>query len=142
MKSVVKRRQRIIRVRRAQHLQAQAVVAQAEGRLASLETSSDRLRQLRESLNMAPGVASGAALANAAEMAMRLDNARDGLRDAIVGAKAAVDKSAELRLEARIRQESAERLGEQAARALEAYRERRAPGAGRRRTLSDEGKSA
>ncbi|WP_380872530.1 hypothetical protein ACFB49_34600 [Sphingomonas sp. DBB INV C78] len=142
MKSVVKRRQRIVRVRRVQHLQAQAVVAQAEGRLASLENSSDRLRMLRDSLEIEPGMVSGANLANAGEMAMRLDSARAGLTDAIVGAKAAVDKSAALRLEARIRQESAERLGEKAARALEAYRERRAAGAGRRRTLGVEGKNA
>lgn len=141
MKSVVKRRERIVRVRRVQHLQAQAVVAQAEGRLASLENSSDRLQMLRESLAVGTGGLSGAAFVNAAEMAMRLDSARAGLTDSIVGARAAVDKSAALRLEARIRQESAERLGEKAARALEAYRERRAPGGGRRRTLGDEGKS-
>ncbi|ARS27720.1 hypothetical protein [Sphingomonas sp. KC8] len=142
MKALVKRRERIVRVRRVQHLQAQAVVAQAEGRLASLETSSDRLQLLRESLAVAPGGLSGAAFVNAAEMAMRLESARAGLTDAIVGARAAVDKSAALRLEARIRQESAERLGEKAARALEAYRERRAPGAVRRRTLGSEGKTA
>ena len=60
MKSVVKRRERIVRVRRVQHLQAQAVVAQAEGRLASLETSSDRLQLLRESLAVGPGGLTGA----------------------------------------------------------------------------------
>lgn len=142
MKSVVKRRERIVRVRRVQHLQAQAVVAQAETRLANLESSSDRLHRLRESLALTPGMESGATLANAAEMAMRLDGARAGLTDAIVGARAAVDKYAALRLEARIRQESAKRLGEQAARALDAYRERRAAGAGRRRLLGAEGRSA
>jgi hypothetical protein len=125
-----------------QHLQAQAVVAQAENRLANLESSSDRLHRLRESLALTTGMESGATLANAAEMAMRLDGARAGLTDAIVGAKAAVDKYAALRLEARIRQESAERLGEQAARALDAYRERRAAVGGRRRLGGMQGKTA
>lgn len=142
MKGLIRRRDRIVRVRRVQHIQAQAVVAQAEGRLASLESSSDRLRSLREALAIDAGGMTGAGLANRAEMAMRLDSVRDGLRDAIVGAQAAVDKSAALRLEARIKQESAERLGDQARRALEAYRERKAPGAGRRRGIGDEGKSA
>lgn len=142
MKGALKRRERIVRVRRVQHLQAQAVVAQAETRLATLESNSERLHHLRESLAIAPGAQSGATLANAAEMAMRLDGARAGLTDAIVGAKAAVDKYAALRLEARIRQESAERLGEQAARALAAYRERRAGMQGRRRLLGSDGKIA
>jgi len=142
VKDVLKRRERVVRVRRVQHLQAQAVVAQAENRLATLESNSERLHRLRESLALSPGMLSGATLANAAEMAMRLDGARAGLTDAIVGAKAAVDKYAALRLEARIRQESAERLGERAARALEAYRERRVTAAGRRRMLGSEGKSA
>lgn len=142
MKGMLKRRERIVRVRRVQHLQAQAVVTQAESRLATLESNSERLHMLRESLAIEPGVQSGATFANAAEMAMRLDGARAGLTDAIVGAKAAVDKYAALRLEARIRQESAERLGEQAARALATYLERRAPMASRRRVLGSEGKSA
>lgn len=142
MKGLVKRRERVVRVRRVQHLQAQAVVAQAETRLATLESNSERLHQLRESLAIEPGMQSGATFANAAEMAMRLDGARAGLTDAIVGAKAAVDKYAALRLEARIRQESAERLGEQAARALAAYRERRALMPGRRRLLGSKGKTA
>ena len=69
---------------------------------------------------------------------MRLDAARDGLTDAIVGARASAERFAALRLEARIRQESAERLGEQAQAALTQAQERRQPLGGRRRGRLEE----
>jgi len=133
MKDVIRRRERVARVRRVQHLQAAAQAAQAEGRVASLENSDARLVQLRTSLDLAPGLLSGAALSNVGELAMRLDQAREGLTDAIRSARASALHLAALRLEARIRQESAERLGEQAQAAFDEARERRASGGRRRR---------
>lgn len=127
MKALVRRRQRVARVRRVQHLQASAIAAQAEGKAVSLQLSADRLAQLRGSLDLAPGAVSGAALSNAGELAMRLDAVRDGLTDAIVSARVSAARFAALRLEARIRQESAEKLGERASAALDQQRERQAP---------------
>jgi len=135
MKALVQRRERIARVRRVQHLQAAAHAAQADARVASLETSESRLTELRHSLTLEPGVFSGATLSNAGELAMRLDTARQGLTEAIVAARASAAQFAALRLEARIRQESAERLEEQAQTAFDELRERRSPsGRLRRRT--------
>lgn len=125
MKRLVERRERIARVRRVQHLQAAATAAQAEGKVASLELSAARLVELRSGLAMDLGAATGSALQNAGELAMRLDNARHGLTDAIASARANAAHAAAQRLEARIRQESAERLGEQAVAAFEETRERR-----------------
>lgn len=133
MRGLVERRHRIVRVRRVQHLQAAAAAARAEGKVVSLETSAERLVELRMSLGLAPGTVNGAALSNVGELAMRLDTVRDGLTDAIVSARASADQFAALRLEARIRQESAEKLGEQAQAALVEERERRAPRGGKRR---------
>jgi hypothetical protein len=133
MKALVDRRRRIVRVRRVQHLQASAEAARAEGKVASLETSAERLVELRMSLGLAPGTVNGAALSNVGELAMRLDTVRDGLTVAIVSARASAEQFAALRLEARIRQESAEKLGEQAQAALVEERERRVPGGSRRR---------
>lgn len=141
MKALLRRRERVVRVRRVQHLQAAAQAGEAAGKLNALEMSADRLLQLRSSLGIAPGAISGAALSNLGELAMRLDSVRDGLTDAIVGARASAAQFAALRLEARIRQESAERLGEQANLALNEQRDRRAARTpGRRKNL--EGRNA
>lgn len=125
MKAQVQQRARIARVRRVQHMQASAAAAAAEGQLVQLEMSAERLATLRDSLTSAPGFSSGAALSNAGELAMRLDQARHGLTDAIVSARAAAARRAEERLEARRRQEGAEKLGERAVAALQEMIERR-----------------
>jgi hypothetical protein len=132
MKALVRRRERIVRVRKVQHMQAAAHAAAAQGRVDSLELSASRLADLRGSLGFAPGQFTGAMLSNAGELAMRLDMARHGLTDAIVAARASAAQFAALRLEARIRQESAERLEEQAGAALAEATERKL-GAGRPR---------
>ena len=134
MKALVRRRERIVRVRHVQHLQAAAQAAQAEGKVLSLEMSAERLVELRSSLALPPGPVNGASLSNVGELAMRLDSVREGLTDAIVSARALAERFAAMRLEARIKQESAERLGEQAQAAFDEERERRAPGGARRRT--------
>jgi hypothetical protein len=128
MKGLVQRRERIARVRRVQHLQAAAKASQAEGKLVSLETSAARLVELRQGLSLQVGTVSGATLQNTGELANRLDQARHGLTDAIVNARATAASAAAQRLEARIRQESAERLEEQALAAREDMRERRVQG--------------
>jgi hypothetical protein len=134
VKALVQKRARIARVRRVQHVQAAAVAAAAEGHVIQLESSAKRLAALRDSLTVAPGMLSGAALSNAAELSMRLDQARQGLPDAIVCARAAAADRAAARLEARKKQESAERLDERAAEAFARWAERRMLG-GRPRRL-------
>lgn len=139
MRAIVRRRERIARVRRFEHVQAAGEVVRAEGRVTSLETSASRLGELRISLTPMPGRLDGAALAHAGELAMRLEAARDGLTDAIVGARANVVKATAERVLARIAQESAERLGERAGAAWAEQIERRQPAGGRgRRSLQGE----
>ncbi|WP_076071926.1 hypothetical protein [Sphingomonas montana] len=139
MKGLVRRRERIVRVRRVQHLQVAAAAAQAEGRALQLETTSDRLRDLRGSLAATPGVTFGAALANVNELGARLEKVRDGLTDAIVGARATAAEQAALRLAARIREESAVRLKERSDALWAADRERRLSRIAGRRPVRGDG---
>ena len=125
MSALLDRRARIARVRRVQHLHAAAEAAQAEGRVASLESTADHLLQLTHALGHAPGGLSGGQLGNAAELAMRLDTVRHGLTGTIVAARSTALAQVARRVEARILQESAERLEERAARAIELVREQR-----------------
>lgn len=133
MKQLVRKRERVVRVRHVQHLQASAQAAQAEGRVATLEANAARLVSLRGSLTPAPGASFAAALSNAGELAMRLDAARESLTPAIRDAQASADRLGAARLEARIRQESAERLGERAQAAYAEWRERKRATPHRRR---------
>lgn len=133
MRAIVHRRERVLRVRRVQHLQAAAAAAQAAGRAAQLETTSGRLGELRATLVSAPGATFGAALSGAGELGLRLEKMRDGLTDAIVGARATAAEQAALRLAARIREESAARLRERSATAWNEERERRLSAIGGRR---------
>jgi hypothetical protein len=137
---LVQRRARFARIRRVQHLQAAGQAAQAEGRAASLEDTAAHLGQLCHSLTPVQGPLVAAQLSNAAELAMRLDKVRNSLTDSIVSARATAVESAARRLEARIRQESAERLEERAARAVALLRERQQQASGGRRKAAAEEK--
>lgn len=134
MKSVVKRRERLVRVRKVQHLQATAVAAQAEARALTLEQNAERLVSLRGSLTPATGTTFAGALSNAGELSMRLDAARHGMNNALADARTQAERLRTLRLEARIRQESAEKLGQQAGAAYAAWREKRATTPHRRKS--------
>jgi hypothetical protein len=110
MTALAQQRARIARVRRVQHLQAVGAAAQAEGKLVQLEGNAERLLSLRASLTGEAGITSGAALGNARELAMRLDEVRHGLSRAIGSAKEAVELRSQERIGAHIARESAERL--------------------------------
>jgi len=114
MTNVVKRRERIARVRRVEHMQAAAASAAAEAQLGSLEQSAARVLDLRLQLTSGVGATSAETLAARGELAHRLDLARFGLADAIAGARSVVENKSAERVAARIRQESAERLVERA----------------------------
>lgn len=133
MKQLVRKRERIVRVRHVQHLQASAQAAQAEGRVATLESSAARLATLRGSLSPAPGMLFAAALSGAGELAMRLEAAQESMVPAIRDARASAERLAATRLEARIRQESATRLEERAQAAYADWRERKQATPHRRR---------
>lgn len=139
MKQIVKRRARIARVRRAQHLQASAQAQMAENRVSTLENQAGHLIRLASDLDATPGLATGAMLANAGELALRLRAARDGLSDAIAGARATALERSALRLEARIRQESAERLDARARAVLAEHAERKGNVPARRKPRLAEG---
>jgi len=115
MNAVVRRRERIARVRRVEHAQASGAAAVAEAQLESLEQGAARVLDLRFSLTAGVGNMLAGTLAAQGELAHRLDVARFGLTDAIAGARAVAKAKAVERVEARIRQESAERLAERAA---------------------------
>jgi len=123
--AAIERRARIARVRRVQHLQAAADAARADGRVQHLENTADHLAQLTRALSPGPGALSGAALGNAAELAARLDTVRHGLAGPIADARSAALAGAMRRMEARIAQETAERLETRAHEAAALLRERR-----------------
>lgn len=140
MKHVVRRRARIARVRRAQHLQASAHAAMAANRVQTLEGQATHLIRLAGDLDASPGQMTGASLSNAGELAQRLRAARDGLVDAIVGARATALERSLQRIEARIKQESAERLDARARSSLAELMERKRAALPRRRVrLIDDG---
>jgi hypothetical protein len=141
IKQKVAKRARIARVRKVQHSLAAAAAARAENHAAMLETSAARLAQLRFSLSVSKGMSSGAAIAHLGELAMRLDDARHGLSDAIASARANADQQAEVRLAARRRQESANKLEIRAAAALAEFLERNAITTPRRKTRTTLGET-
>lgn len=133
MSAAVRQRGRIARVRRLQHGLAASSAAAAVGQLRNLETSRERLMQMRGELGASQGATSGALLSAAGELAMRLDAARLGLAPTIEAARSAAAAREQARLHARREQESAERLEQAAAAAAEASAERRTNRSGRRR---------
>lgn len=124
--ALVKRRERIARVRRVEHVLASGAAAAAEAQLASLEASAERVLSLRLMLTTGVGSISSETLASQGELAHRLDVARFGLADAIANARTTAEARAAERVAARIRQESAEKLKDRAVSAAEALAERRA----------------
>jgi hypothetical protein len=123
--SLVKRRERIARVRRVEHVLASGAAAAAEAQLASLQASAERVLSLRLMLTTGVGSISSETLASQGELAHRLDLARFGLADAIAGARATAEARIADRIAARVRQESAVKLKERAAAAAGAQAERR-----------------
>jgi hypothetical protein len=140
MNGLVRQRARLARVRRIQHGLAATVAAQAAGRVQMLETSRERLRQMRSELRPAEGPTTGAAMARMGELAMRLDSARHNLGPTIDSARSAAMAREGERLAARRDQESAEKLEAAALRVAEELAEQklRQAGRGRARLLQGE----
>jgi hypothetical protein len=140
MNGLVRQRARLARVRRIQHGLAATVAAQAAGRVQMLETSRERLRQMRTELRPAEGPTTGAAMARMGELAMRLDSARYNLGPTIDSARSAAAAREAERRAARRDQESAEKLEAAALRVAEELAEQRLrqSGRGRGRLLQGE----
>ena len=133
-KTMLARKARITRVRSAQHLLAATAAATADQQVVLLETNAAKLASLRDSLSLSEGVTNGAALQNRAELAQRLDKARDHIGNAIISARQMAETRAAERLEARQKQESAAKLDARAAISYAAWVEARAAAAFRPRT--------
>lgn len=116
MSAALNQRARIARVRRLQHNEAASSAAAAAGELRNLEISRERLTQIRFGLAAEAGMTSGAWLSSAGELAMRLDAARLGLAGSIDTARTVAAAREQARLQARISQESADKLRAAAAR--------------------------
>jgi len=138
MNGLVRQRARLARVRRIQHGLAASVAAQAAGRVQMLETSRERLRQMRSELKPVEGPTTGAAMARMGELAMRLDSARYNLGPTIDSARSAAAAREAERRAARRDQESAEKLEAAALRAAEDAAEKRLRQSGRSRARSQE----
>ena len=136
MSTLAQRRERIARVRRVEHVQASVASAAAEQQLTVLEQSARRLMELRVSLTAGAGMTYSDTLSAQGELAYRLDMARFGLSDSIANARATHAIREGDRIEARKRQESAEKLGERAAVDAERRAERRAATYARPRAVS------
>jgi hypothetical protein len=137
MTAIAHRRTRITRVREVQHRHAVGEAASAEGKVVQLETNAARLVALRTSLSLAAGLTSGAALGNAGELGLRLDTVRDGLTHALDAARAHALAKAEMRRDADIARESAERLQVRAVAELQQMIEQRMMAGIRHRTRKE-----
>ena len=141
MNGLVRQRTRLARVRRIQHGLAATVAAQAAGRVQMLETSRERLLQMRSELRPSEGATTGAAMARMGELAMRLDSARYNLGPTIDSARSAAAAREAERRAARRDQESAEKLEAAALRVAEEMAEQRLRQAGRGRARLHQGES-
>ena len=141
MNGLVRQSARLARVRRIQHGLAATVAAQAAGRVQMLETSRERLRQMRCELRPVEGPTTGAAMARMGELAMRLDSARYNLGPTIDSARSAAAARETERRAARRDQESAEKLEAAALRVAEELAEQRLRQAGRGRARLHKGES-
>jgi hypothetical protein len=138
MNGLVRQRARLARVRRIQHGLAATIAAEAAGRVQMLETSRERLRQMRSELRPVEGPSTGAAMARMGELAMRLDSARYNLGPTIDSARSAAAAREAERRAARRGQESAEKLEAAALRIAEELAEQRLRSAGRGRAATRE----
>jgi hypothetical protein len=138
MKQVRRQRVRIARVRKIQHDLAAAKASRAQGEVRSLEMSAEQLRRIRNGIGADQGTTSGAALAGLGELALRLDDAREGLGKSLVNARAVAGTREDERLAAYRDQESADRLKERAAQAEARIAVKRMVQRGRRRSMLSE----
>lgn len=123
MKGLVARRQRVLRVRHAQHAMAVAETARARDEAEGLARNADRLHKVRGDLFTNQGVANGASFAAMQELAGRLEQAGRQLDGALYDARRKVEAKQGLSLAASQDREIALKLNDRARADLEEWRE-------------------
>jgi hypothetical protein len=117
------RRQRLARVRSAQHTLAVAERVEAEAKASTIENNARRLRQVRTDLFQAPPQQMGASFAAYRELADRLERAGKQLEGALYDANRVVGEKHEKQAAANRDKEIAKRLRARAQEQLEDWRE-------------------
>ncbi|WP_106639011.1 hypothetical protein [Allosphingosinicella vermicomposti] len=125
MSPVSRQRARIARVRHIQHDLAAAAASEAKGKVNALEMSAEHLARLRAELTADVGTTNGATIGSMGELALRIEQAREGLERSLDRARSVAEAKDQVRLAARIQQESADKLKDRASAADEAREERK-----------------
>jgi flagellar biosynthesis chaperone FliJ len=125
MKSLVNRRQRMLRVRHAQHAQSVAESMHARDAADEIAHNADRLKRVRSELFQTENLASGASFAAYRELATRLEQAGRQLDGALYDARRRVDEKEGLQVVASREREIAERLKDRARAAMDEAMEAR-----------------
>ena len=139
MSKLVARRQRIARVRGAQHALAVAESVRTQEEANAIAHNAERLRRVRGELFRAPPVSTGASFAAYRELADRLERAGRQLDGALYDAQRRVDEAQSVRIETNRDKEIAERLKERAKAVVEEQREARLAALPRYRTMQMRG---
>lgn len=119
------RRQRLVRVRHAQHALAVAETLRAQEEANAITRNAQRVARVRSELFAADPVQLGATFAAHRELADRLERAGKQLEGALYDANRAIDHRQEKQVEASREKEIAQRLRERTFADIEAEREAR-----------------
>ena len=119
MKGLVGRRQRMLRVRHAQHALAVVETIQARDAADQIASNAERLRRVREELFQTDGSLLGGSFAAYRELAGRLETAGRQLDGALYDARRKADEKHGKQVEANREREIASRLKDKARADLE-----------------------
>lgn len=117
MSKLVKKRDRLLRVRHVQHVLAVAETSKARDEAAQIAGNVERIASMRGELFQAQGVGNGAILAAQRELAARLEQAGRQLDGALYDANRRIEQKQALAIAADREREIAERLKDKARRA-------------------------
>ncbi|MET0239018.1 MAG: hypothetical protein ABW184_03890 [Sphingobium sp.] len=119
MSRLVKKRDRLLRVRHVQHLLAVVETSKARDEAANIEMNAERLAMMRGELFSGDGTVNGATLSAQRELAARLEQAGRQLDGALYDAKRRIEQKQALVIAADREREIAERLKDKARRAAD-----------------------
>ncbi len=138
-RKTVARRQRLVRVRQAQHAQAVAETIRAQDQVNSLAANAERVARVRSELYQADVVQMGSTLAAHRELADRLERAGRQLDGAIFDARKVVSHKQDRQMLANRDKEIALRLKDRARAEAEAQQEARLAAIPRYRLMQQRG---
>lgn len=125
MTAATAQRQRLLRLRQIEHRVSLVRLADADRTRVHLSRIADRLVKLKEGLGAREGETTGITLQAMTEMSVRLMDAERGLERPIYEAEQRYSYADNIRLQARQKEEGAEKLAEKARQFDEAHHERR-----------------